>query len=454
MPPISPHLKDPARPALSPRFSPSELFLRAQTDERLAALASDGHGRAFAVLIERHRRQLMAHARRLVGDQRGEDVVQDALLRAWRSLERGAEVRHVQAWLHRIVHNAALSDIERQARQPEPLYEQVVDRRSTAADAEHRLQVREVLVGVSALPERQRLALLGMELEGRSRRQLAAELGLSEGAVRQLVSRARDGVRAAMAAFVPFPLVTRFMKASGWIGSTDGSAALHPAAEATAISGIAAGAALKAGAAVLAVGALGGGLLLHGENARQRPRPTEVPPVTTQRNAGPHLVGHVAAASTIPVVIAAAASPNRARQTVRAPSPADAVTPRAAPEPTVSVPQPRRQPTSGPGRNLARPVPAQSTGSAKASTTESASPEPTTPEPTDTASSPSGDSQPAATTSVSGGDGSSQSSSDSGSTPTLSDSSNRQSAPDEVVPGSVEVEAAVLPPSSAPVGSV
>jgi hypothetical protein len=49
---------------------------------------------------------------------------------------------------------------------------------------------------------------LGMELEGRSRRQLAAELGLTEGAVRQLVHRARDAVRAAMAACVPFPLVT------------------------------------------------------------------------------------------------------------------------------------------------------------------------------------------------------------------------------------------------------
>ena len=43
----------------------SDLFLRSQSDERLIALARAGHARAFAVIVERYRRELLAHARRL-----------------------------------------------------------------------------------------------------------------------------------------------------------------------------------------------------------------------------------------------------------------------------------------------------------------------------------------------------------------------------------------------------
>lgn len=347
---------------MSPRFSPSELFLKAQTDERLAALSSDGHGRAFAVLIERHRRPLTAHAQRLVGEGRVEDVVQEALLRAWRSLERGAEVRHVQAWLHRIVHNAALNEIARQVPPAEPLHEHVVDPRSAALAAEQRLQVREVLMGVSTLPERQRLALLGTELGGRSRRQLAAELGLSEGAVRQLVHRARDGVRAAMAAFVPLPLVTRFMKASGWLQGIDSSAGLHPAAEATAASGLAVGAVIKAGTAVLAVGALGGGLLLHSGHGRRH-----APRAATPRRAtvpDPHRAAEVPAGrllrgttvESVPVAVTTVAADLRAGATgTRSSSTAGgSVDVTAAPE--TNPPPPRRQVGASSGRAPASPA--------------------------------------------------------------------------------------------------
>src|SRR5579884_1618894 len=109
------------------RLNTSELFLKAQTDERLAALAREGHTRAFAVLVDRHRRALLAHAGRMVGSNRAEDVLQQALLKAWRSLDDGTEVRHAQAWLHRIVHNAALTDIERQPENVDSLSENLSD---------------------------------------------------------------------------------------------------------------------------------------------------------------------------------------------------------------------------------------------------------------------------------------------------------------------------------------
>lgn len=110
-----------------------------------------------------------------------------------RSLQTSTEIRFPLAWLHRIVHHVALNEIERQIETYDQLDEGLADHRSVASTAEQRLEVGEVLQSLASLPQRQRLALLGTELEGRSRRQL----GLSEGAIRQLVHRARSSVRAA-----------------------------------------------------------------------------------------------------------------------------------------------------------------------------------------------------------------------------------------------------------------
>lgn len=255
---------------MSPRLTASDLFLKAQTDERLAALAGAGHGRAFAILVDRHRRALLAHAQRLVGQDRGEDVYQQALLRSWRALEAGSQLRNPAAWLHRILHNAALSELERQVEIAEPLDERVADPQTVVAAAEQRHELRQVLHGLADLPERQRLALLGTELEGRSRRQLAEELGVSEGAVRQLVHRARAGVRTAVAAVFPFPLLMRMMRMSGWLPAA--RTATPPSAPVASASGILAGGLLKAGAVVVALGgAVGGGIILH-DREQQRPR--------------------------------------------------------------------------------------------------------------------------------------------------------------------------------------
>jgi hypothetical protein len=78
-----------------------------------------------------------------------------------------------------------------------------------------------VLVAVQALPERQRDAILLRELEGRSYEEIALALGVSGGAVRQLLNRARNSLRSAAAALTPMPLLTRL--ASG--DSTEPAAA-------------------------------------------------------------------------------------------------------------------------------------------------------------------------------------------------------------------------------------
>jgi RNA polymerase sigma factor (sigma-70 family) len=260
--------------------SPSLAILRVQSDERLVALARAGHERPFEAIVERYRRPLLRHARRVVGEARAEDVVQQALVAAWAALQRGDDVRELRAWLHRIIHNTALNALRGQREHAE-LHDSFTTGGAPQDVLERRLIVRETLETLAALPERQREALLRTAIEGRSHADVARDLGLSDGAVRQLIHRARTAVRAAATALTPLP-------AANWLAAagTRGEPMSDRLAELVGAAGAAgAGATLaKAGTiAVLAGGAAAGPALVErGEPpaapaAAQAPRPARGP---------------------------------------------------------------------------------------------------------------------------------------------------------------------------------
>jgi RNA polymerase sigma factor (sigma-70 family) len=244
--------------------SPSLAILRVQSDERLAALARAGHERAFEAIVERYRRPLLRHARRLVGDARAEDVVQQALVSAWTALERGDDVRELGAWLHRIVRNTGLNALRAQ-RESTELKDSLAGGAAPQEVLERRLTVRETLEALAALPERQREALLRTAVEGRSQAEVAESLGLTDGAVRQLVHRARIAMRAAATALTPLP-------AASWLASLGTRSEPIAGRVGELVAGAGAGATLaKAGAiAILAGGAATGPALVERYEDRAR----------------------------------------------------------------------------------------------------------------------------------------------------------------------------------------
>src|SRR3954468_24675180 len=191
-----------------PSLSPSSVLLRTQSDDRLVVLARAGHERAFEAMVERYRGPLLRAARRYLPEARAEDALQQAYISAWSALQRGDDVRDLRAWLYRIVHNTALNQLRVAGYDYAELEDSLRGTDAPQEEMERRAIVRQTLTGLAALPDRQREALLQIAVEGRSQEEVARELGVSEGAVRQLVHRARLTLRAAATAVTPLPVAT------------------------------------------------------------------------------------------------------------------------------------------------------------------------------------------------------------------------------------------------------
>jgi RNA polymerase sigma factor (sigma-70 family) len=257
------------------RLSPSIALLRTQSDARLAALAREGSEAAFQAIVERYRRDVLRACRRILPEARAEDAVQQVFLSAWGALQR-TEVHDIRPWLLRIARNTALNALRVQGYDHDELRDGLRVGEAPQAELERRDVIRQTLAGVAALPERQRDALLRQAVDGASHASIARELGLSEGATRQLLMRARTTLRAATTAVTPLPFVSWLAMAAGRGASSGG---VERIAEAAA-GGSAAGASAllaKAGAVAVIAGGMATPVVIHRTGDHPRVKSSALP---------------------------------------------------------------------------------------------------------------------------------------------------------------------------------
>jgi RNA polymerase sigma-70 factor (ECF subfamily) len=187
--------------------------------------ARAGDHEAFAALVEPYRRRIHVHCYRMLGSLTdAEDMTQEALLRAWRALDRFEGRSSFRGWLYRIAINACLDELKHRRRRIlpdayaesddpdaapapplddvpwiEPYLDHLLD---GAGDPARRYEARETttlafVATVQRLSPRQRAILILRDALGFSAGETAAILETTQDAVNAGLRRARLAVGAA-----------------------------------------------------------------------------------------------------------------------------------------------------------------------------------------------------------------------------------------------------------------
>ena len=168
------------------------------SDEELISWSARGDRRAFDEIVTRHGRFALRVALRLIPNPAAaEDVVQEAMVRAWsQSRHFNPQRARFTTWLYRIVVNLCID--HRRRIQPQPMPDDF-DAIDPAPNSDEAMEVKErdsaLATALRDLPVRQRAAMTLVYDEGLSGAEAARVLGLSAKAVERLLARARSYLR-------------------------------------------------------------------------------------------------------------------------------------------------------------------------------------------------------------------------------------------------------------------
>jgi len=180
-------------------------------DAELMLRVKDGDGASFAILLEKHRSPVIHFLYRMVQNQAiAEELAQEVFLRVYRSRSTYEPTAKFTTWLFRIATHLALNSLRdgKNERTQERLDEhtgdmpvrQLPDSKPSVEQAMlYQAKFQEVRQAIAALPEKQRAAVLMHKYEEMEYSQIARVLNCSESAVKSLLFRAYESLRARLA---------------------------------------------------------------------------------------------------------------------------------------------------------------------------------------------------------------------------------------------------------------
>ena len=153
--------------------------------------------RDFTELYRAHLRDVYSYAYYRIGNHHdAEDITEQTFVQAYRHFERAqreSDGRPLRPWLIRIAHNLAANYYRDRSRRPQTNLDDAAILSApldTERVVEGREEVKEVLEGVSKLPDDRREALIMRFALDMDNREIARAMGRSEGATKVLIHRA------------------------------------------------------------------------------------------------------------------------------------------------------------------------------------------------------------------------------------------------------------------------
>ena len=153
---------------------------------------------AFEQLFRAYQRPILNYLYRLLGDvSQAEELAQDVFLRAYRALGRLSPEANQRAWLYRIATNAAYDHLRRRKLiQWLPLLGKEEQELRAEGDPEGTVVEREAVQrALAQIPLKYRVPLVLFSVQGYSTKEIGEILGISEGAVKTRLYRAREKFR-------------------------------------------------------------------------------------------------------------------------------------------------------------------------------------------------------------------------------------------------------------------
>jgi RNA polymerase sigma-70 factor, ECF subfamily len=183
-------------------------------DADLMLRVRDGDADSFRVLLDKHRNSLVHFLYRMVLEQPvSEELAQEVFLRIYRSRASYEPTARFTTWMFRIATHLALNWLrdEKHERSQERLDEDrgglpVRELPDRGVSVEQRMvyqaRLQEVRDAIATLPEKQRAAVLMHKYQEMEYSQIASVLEISESAVKSLLFRAYETLRARLAYMV------------------------------------------------------------------------------------------------------------------------------------------------------------------------------------------------------------------------------------------------------------
>ena len=138
---------------------------------------------------------LRAFALSLTGNgDRADDLVQEAVLKAWSNLHQYREGTNLQAWLFTILRNQFYSEHRKKHREVEDVDGAYAAGLITIPDQDARLELQDCHQALLRLPVDQREALILVGAQGFSYDEAALICGCATGTIKSRISRARTGL--------------------------------------------------------------------------------------------------------------------------------------------------------------------------------------------------------------------------------------------------------------------
>ena len=166
-------------------------------DAEAVALVLAGDRSGAAYLIERYQMDVYSASLRILANPAdAEDVTQDTFLAAFERMSTYRPEQALAPWLRAIARHRAIDLVRRRARAPEP--ELPVPAESVENIALDRIEAERVRAALNRLPSRDRALLVLRYWEDQSVESVARSMGMTEGATRVALLRARRAVGAAL----------------------------------------------------------------------------------------------------------------------------------------------------------------------------------------------------------------------------------------------------------------